>query len=195
MKYVPYGVGAFMLTPLLVWAGLWVFAFEGPKTGFEDPVTVAMIGVSLPVVVWFGLRGLSSIAGDSGRSPAGGVTAALVAATLRVLPIVGLGLTMIAVAALMAADVRGIPVVAVAAAGLACAGAIWRGERSGVAGERKTASARWLTRLDDQDAVLLLANPVLLTILAVFWWGLPALIIAALIATPIVFVGLILAAR
>ena len=47
MKYVPYGVGAFMLTPLLLWAGLWVFAFEGPKTGFEDPVTVAMIGVSL----------------------------------------------------------------------------------------------------------------------------------------------------
>ena len=195
MRYVPYGVGAFMLTPLLVWAGLWVFAFEGPKTGFEDPVTVAMIGVSLPVVVWFGLRGLSGIAGIAGRSQGGGVAAALVAATLRALPIVGIGLTAIAVAALMAVDVRGVPVVAVAAAGLACAGAIWRGERSGVAGAGKGAWARWFGRLNDQDALLLLANPVLLTILAVFWWGLPALIVAALVATPVVFVGLILVAR
>ncbi|NJO55680.1 MAG: hypothetical protein HC834_04180 [Rhodospirillales bacterium] len=66
--YIPYLIGLFLLTPFVVWAVLWTFAFPGIKNGFERDVAVALFAVSVPLVAWFFLSSIgfiaNSVAGD-----------------------------------------------------------------------------------------------------------------------------------
>jgi len=61
-RHIPYLVGGFMLVPLVLWLGLWAFAFPGPKLGLDAPVTLAMGVVSLPLAAWFYLATLGMFA-------------------------------------------------------------------------------------------------------------------------------------
>lgn len=71
MRYIPYLVGAFILSPLAIWAGLWM-VFPGPKPGITDaPLIASLIAVSIPLVLYHYVAGLAfianSIAGVSGE--------------------------------------------------------------------------------------------------------------------------------
>jgi len=71
MRYVPYLIGAFMLLPFVLWAGLYL-AFPGPKPGITDaPVAVSLVALSLPLVLFHYIAGLgyvaNSIAGQAGE--------------------------------------------------------------------------------------------------------------------------------
>jgi hypothetical protein len=71
MRYIPYGVGAFMLLPFFIWAGLWM-AFPGPKPGITDsPLTFALLATSVPLVLFHYIAALgyiaNSMAGEAGQ--------------------------------------------------------------------------------------------------------------------------------
>ncbi len=62
MRYIPYAIGAFMLLPFFLWAGLFV-AFPGPKPGITDtPLTAALVAVSIPLVLFHYIAGLAYVA-------------------------------------------------------------------------------------------------------------------------------------
>lgn len=61
-RHIPYLVGGFMLLPFGIWLVAWAFFFPGPKHGFDGPMAVAMLAVSLPLVVWFFLANLGHMA-------------------------------------------------------------------------------------------------------------------------------------
>lgn len=71
MRLVPYAFGLFMTVPLLIWAGLWMFAFPGPKPGLDVPVVTALVATSLPLAAWHFVAVLgyvaNSIAGRAGE--------------------------------------------------------------------------------------------------------------------------------
>ena len=72
MRFVPYAVGLFMLTPLVLWAGLWLFAFPGIKSGFDVPLVVSLFLVSVPVVITFLITNTAFIANSmAGRNEFG----------------------------------------------------------------------------------------------------------------------------
>ena len=92
-RHVPYLVGGFMLLPFGIWLVAWAVFFPGPKHGFDGPMAVAMLVVSLPLVAWFFLANLghmaNSIAGaDAFERPTTGwvrwVVARLPAAALLI---------------------------------------------------------------------------------------------------------------
>lgn len=62
MRYIPYLIGVFMLSPLFIWAGLWM-AFPGPKPGITDaPLIASLIAISVPLVLYHYVAGLAFIA-------------------------------------------------------------------------------------------------------------------------------------
>lgn len=62
MRYLPYVIGLFMLSPLFIWAGLWI-AFPGPKPGITDaPFIASLIGISIPLAFYHYIAGLAFIA-------------------------------------------------------------------------------------------------------------------------------------
>ncbi len=61
MPALPYAIGAFMMTPLVLWALMWLFAFPGEKAGFEAYLTVGMLAVSMPMALSFLIVNLSFI--------------------------------------------------------------------------------------------------------------------------------------
>jgi hypothetical protein len=66
---LPYLLGAFFLIPLGIWSGLWLTGLGGPKPGFEEPLANALFLVSIPLVLWFLVASLGSIANSmSGAS-------------------------------------------------------------------------------------------------------------------------------
>lgn len=69
MRYLPYALGLFMLFPLVLWAGLWLFVFPGPKPGFDVPVVTALVATSLPLAAWHFVAALGFIANSmAGRA-------------------------------------------------------------------------------------------------------------------------------
>ena len=68
-RHIPYLVGGFMLLPYGFSLILWAFFLPGPKHGFDQAMSVAMFGASLPLVFWFFLANLgfisNSIAGEN----------------------------------------------------------------------------------------------------------------------------------
>ncbi|WP_421784489.1 hypothetical protein [Hyphobacterium sp.] len=62
MRFLPYAIGVFMLSPLFIWAGLWM-AFPGPKPGISDaPLIASLIAMSIPLVLYHYIAGLAFIA-------------------------------------------------------------------------------------------------------------------------------------
>jgi hypothetical protein len=62
MRYLPYVIGLFMLSPLFIWSGLWI-AFPGPKPGITDaPFIASLIGISIPLAFYHYIAGLAFIA-------------------------------------------------------------------------------------------------------------------------------------
>jgi|OM-RGC.v1.013591208 hypothetical protein len=62
MRYIPYAVGAFMLLPFFLWAGMFM-AFPGPKPGITDaPLAAALVAVSIPLVLFHYIAGLAYVA-------------------------------------------------------------------------------------------------------------------------------------
>lgn len=59
---LPYLLGGFFLVPLGIWAALWSTGLGGGKAGFEVPVANALFLVSVPLVLWFLVASLGSIA-------------------------------------------------------------------------------------------------------------------------------------
>ena len=68
MRFVPYAIGLFMLTPILVWLALWLFAFPGIKSGFDVPLALSLIAVSIPLVVTFLITNIAFVANSMAGS-------------------------------------------------------------------------------------------------------------------------------
>ncbi len=68
MRFVPYAVGLFMLTPIIVWFALWLFAFPGIKSGFDVPLALSLFAVSVPLVVTFLITNIAFIANSMAGS-------------------------------------------------------------------------------------------------------------------------------
>jgi hypothetical protein len=69
MQFLPYAIGVFLLTPFIIWAGLYA-VMPGPKWGVTDaPLTASLLLVSLPLVAYHSLAGLAYVANSmAGRS-------------------------------------------------------------------------------------------------------------------------------
>ena len=99
MAALPYIVGAFMITPLVVWFGLWLFAFPGTKSGFDVPLMASLLAVSIPLVLTFFIANLAFISNSMARRDEFGLPAWRPARLmLRAQPVLA-GLTGVATAA------------------------------------------------------------------------------------------------
>ena len=69
MPFIPYAVGAFMLLPFAIWAGLFM-VFPGPKPGITDtPMIAALVAVSLPLALFHYIAALGYVANSmAGRA-------------------------------------------------------------------------------------------------------------------------------
>jgi len=217
MRHIPYAVGLFMATPLIVWALLWGFAFPGPKSGFDSPGAVALLVVSVPLVVYFLIVNLGMLANSmSGHAvverPVGRIAGRLV----RWLPATTLAAGAASAGMIAATGGATVEAAAVAVVAVAVAAVLHRAVRrrfsgtvegrvrdvpraaaaaaaatSGPAGTIASPAASPAAVQKDGPLPCLLVNAVLLVALAVLQFGLPALLVAALLAVPMVFGALI----
>lgn len=88
MHWVPWLAGGFLLTPFMVWFVLAGFVFPGAWNGFNAIVGTSALGASLPLAVWFFLRGIGGFANAmAGADPDGELTHWLPRMLLRLLPL------------------------------------------------------------------------------------------------------------
>lgn len=89
MRALPYVAGAFLMLPLLIWLGLATTTLTGPQFRGEDPLSNALFAVTVPLVVWFMLSSLGSLANAmGGENQFAAASWAPVRWTLRALPAV-----------------------------------------------------------------------------------------------------------
>jgi hypothetical protein len=205
MRHLPYVIGLFMATPLVLWAVLWGFAFPGPKAGFDSAGPLAMLAVSVPLVVYFLLANLgmmaNSMAGHTETERPLGRGARRLA---RVLPVAaGLGgataVALVVAAGAPALEIAAVAVLAVVVTGV-LARAIYRRPRPPAARSATPVPAAPSAvpiapaappRAEDGRLPWLLVNAILLVALATLSFGVVALLVAAIVAVPVVFAVLI----
>lgn len=68
MRFLPYAIGAFMLLPFALWAGLF-FSFPGPKPGLDVPVVTALLFISLPLAAYHYIAALALVANSMAGRP------------------------------------------------------------------------------------------------------------------------------
>lgn len=212
MPFIPYAIGAFMLLPFAIWAGLWM-VFPGPKPGITDsPMIAALVAVSLPLAVFHYIAALgyiaNSMAGRAGEelpvwAPArlvqramAPLCAALALAAMVWLFTLGEGL--FAIAAVGAAGLFMSAIMAVArrprrsAAVMAAPGKLVRRgvyALSTLITKLPVIGTLWreLAANPDRAAPLVLINTALGLALIAVLFGFSALVIPAMIAAPLVF--------
>ena len=87
LHVIPWLIGAFMLTPFVIWFALALFAFPGAWNGFDKVVGTSALIASVPLVAWFYIRGIASFANSmAGRHADGRVVHRLPRVILRALP-------------------------------------------------------------------------------------------------------------
>lgn len=130
MHWVPWLAGGFLLTPFVVWLVLALVVFPGTWNGFAAIVSTGTLGASLPLAVWFFLRGVGGFANAmAGADPDGELVHRIPRVLLRALPASAVVLGVGGAAAVIAA---GQPVWSAAAplgVGAIVAGGIHAGER------------------------------------------------------------------
>ena len=212
MPFIPYAVGAFMLLPFAIWAGLFMI-FPGPKPGITDtPMTAALIAVTIPLVLFHYVAALgfvaNSMAGRAGEElpvwrPARLFQRAMapLSAVLALAAMVWLfllGETLFAIAAVGVAGLFMSAIMAVArrprrsAAIMAAPGkAVRRGVFAvgALATKLPVIGTLWreLAENPDRAAPIILINTALGVTLIAVVFGFEALVIPAMIAVPLVF--------
>lgn len=212
MRYIPYAIGAFMLLPFFIWAGLWM-AFPGPKPGITDaPLTFALLATSVPLVLFHYIAALgyiaNSMAGRAGEElpvwgPARWTQRALApfSAVLAIAASVWLvmqGEPLWAVAAVAAAGLFMSAVMAVArrprrsAAVMAAPGKLVRRgiyALGTVATRLPIVGTLWREAAANPDraAPIIGLNTVLVFALIALVFGFEALVVPAMIGVPVVF--------
>jgi len=212
MRHLPYAIGLFMLSPIFVWVGLWL-AYPGPKPGITDaPLIAALIGISIPLVLYHYIAGLAfianSMAGAAGEvrplwAPARWLQRAMIPLT---------GLATLGASAWLVQSGEALPFIALlAACGLVMMFGLVKAEggrgwfnvhetlASLVRGSARLLMAtilrlpligpmlREIERDPNRAAPFIVANMVLGTILFVWLFGFTALVIPALMAVPVAF--------
>jgi hypothetical protein len=87
MHWVPWLAGGFLLTPFVVWLVLALVMFPGAWNGFAAVVGTGALGASLPLAVWFFLRGVGGFANAmAGADPDGELVHRIPRVILRALP-------------------------------------------------------------------------------------------------------------
>ena len=212
MPFIPYAVGAFMLLPFAIWAGLFMM-FPGPKPGITDsPMIAALVAVSLPLAVFHYIAALGYIAnsmvGQAGEelpvwAPARLVQRAMapLSATLALAAMIWLftlGEGLFAIAAVGAAGLFMSAVMAVArrprrsAAVMAAPGKLVRRgiyAFSTLLIKLPIVGTLWreITANPDRAAPVIAINTTLGLALIAVLFGFEALVVPAMIAVPLVF--------
>jgi hypothetical protein len=224
MRALPYIIGAFLAAPLLIWLVLAQTTLGGPQFQAEYPLSNALFAVTIPLVVWFMLSSLGSLANAmAGADQFAAPRWAPVRWTLRALPAATIVLGLAAGAYVAVAEGVSWTVVLPLAVALAIAVAIRQGEaarpdEAGVVaparrlrdrvipalaaagrglrrGVYATPVVGWLVR----DAAegrrsaryYLALNLLVLWLVALWFGGVPVVIWTAVLATPLVFAGLV----
>ncbi len=212
MPFIPYAVGAFMLLPFAIWAGLFML-FPGPKPGITDsPMIAALVAVSLPLALFHYIAALgyiaNSMAGRAGEELPVWRPARLLQRAMAPLS------AMLALAAMSALHVIGeslFAVAAVGAAGLFMSAVMAVARRPRRSAAVMAAPGQWVrrgvyalstavTRLPvigrfwrelaanpDRAAPLVLINTALGLALIAVVFGFSALVVPAMIAAPLIF--------
>lgn len=186
-RAVPFLIAGFMLTPFLIWAGLFAAGLRGPKEGFDGPEAVVLLLASLPLAGLFWIRNLremgDALATDSRLRLARVLTAALPAAVLLigVIGLVWLGGLERPASSLW---LVGVAVAAIAALAWLAAG------RRGEAGTARRLAAR-RPGATDTGTLLVIANVTMALTLLAWYWTPAVLFYAALALVPVVFLCII----
>jgi hypothetical protein len=129
MRALPYAIGAFLSVPLVIWLVLALTILGGPQFQGEDPLSNALFAVTIPLVLWFMLSSLGSLANAmAGADQFAAPRWAPVRWTLRALPAasVVLGVAASIYLVVTGAALWAVPIPFVVAAGVGFA--IHRGE-------------------------------------------------------------------
>jgi hypothetical protein len=188
--WLPYAIGAFMLTPFAVWATLYLSGIAGLKSGFGTPEMITLTLASLPLAGLFYIANLGQIA----SAMRGGPETLTVPPVARVLPWCTGGIGAIGVVALilLGRDTGGI--VAVAAATVAMVAFMQLGLAPGSSGVSHRATdaarrARRAARSDSPEPLLwLLANVFLVLGFVSLAWSPAIIFYAALAGVPLAFI-------
>ncbi|MBK1696811.1 hypothetical protein [Rhodovibrio salinarum] len=87
LHVIPWLIGAFMLTPFLIWLPMALFMFPGAWNGFDKVVGTSALIATVPLVAWFYIRGIASFANSmAGEHADGHVVHRLPRVILRTLP-------------------------------------------------------------------------------------------------------------
>jgi hypothetical protein len=190
-RAVPFLIAGFMLTPFLVWGGLFAAGLRGPKQGLDGPEAVVLLLASLPLAGLFWIRNLremgDALAADSRLRLARVLTAAL---PVAVLLIGGVGLVWLGGLDRPASSLWlvGVAVAAVAALAWLAAG------RRGEAGTARREAAR-RPGATDTFTLLFIANVAMALTLLAWYWTPAVLFYAALALVPLAFLAIIAVAH
>ena len=72
LHIIPWLIGAFMLTPFVIWLAMALFVFPGAWNGFDKVVGTSALIASVPLVAWFYIRGIASFANSMAGKHADG---------------------------------------------------------------------------------------------------------------------------
>jgi hypothetical protein len=184
--WLPYAVGGFMLTPFAIWAGLYGFGMDGPKSGFGTPEMVALLLASLPLAAFFFIANLGQMASAMREGPQGermpraarlmpwlsalaGVGGLVALVLLERGPggMVALGAATLAMVSLMAVSLR-------------------REARVAEAAPPAPVSAA-----EEERALYIVATPLLGLVFLTLAWSPAAIFYAALIGVPLAFAAIL----
>lgn len=186
-RVIPFAVAGFMLTPLLLWAGLWAAGLRGPQPGFDGPEAVVLLVASLPLAGLFWIRNLREM-GDALGAESRLRLARLLTVLLPVgiLLIGGSGLAWLA-----ALDRPWANLVLVGAGGAAVA--LFAAFAAGRRGEGATARSHAPPRpgATDTGALIFIANLAMAVTLLAYYWSPAVLFWTAVALTPLVFLAVI----
>ncbi|MCU0983645.1 MAG: hypothetical protein MUC89_01730 [Acetobacteraceae bacterium] len=184
--WLPYAVGGFMLTPFAIWAGLYAFGMDGPKSGFGTPEMVALLLASLPLAAFFFLANLGQMASAMQAGPQG----ERMPRAARIMPWLSgfAGIAGIVALVLLERGTGGMA--ALAAATLAMVSLMTISlRRDGRAAE--AAPPKPVSEAEEERAVFIVATPLLAVVFIALAWSPAVIFYAALVGVPLAFAAIL----
>jgi hypothetical protein len=184
--WLPYAVGGFMLTPFVIWAGLYSTGMSGPKSGFGTPEMVALLLASLPLAAFFFIANLGQMASSMRAGPQG----ERLPNAARVMPWLSGLIGAAGIVALAMLERGPGSMAALAAATVVMVGlmaiSLRREARVAEASAPKPVSAA-----EEERALFLVATPVLTIVFLAIAWSPAVIFYAALVGVPVAFAAIL----
>lgn len=184
--WLPYAVGGFMLTPFVIWAGLYAFGMDGPKSGFGTPEMVALLLASLPLAAFFFLANLGQMASAMRAGPQG----ERMPRAARLMPWLSglIGAAGLVGLVLLERAPGGMVALAAATAAMVALMAVSLRREVRVA---EAAPPKPVTAAEEERALFIVATPLLAVVFLSLAWSPAVIFYAALIGVPLAFAAIL----